>query len=213
MRGRTVRHTRRRRQSAGREGLLELPGSDEAGRWWLDRVGDESGSSGESSGRLDPASGSHGEDRHPRRRHGREGLERIMLDCTGARGMAGAPGESRARTAHAGHRVRGRAMALEQAERRTGRRRLGQQEGGQRGESEAAGAQGLEHHGSKVIVGAAGGQRIDAAPTHRHSAPVYSGAPAESRARPLARRATPPAVASAPASTAGSCHLNETTFR
>ena len=132
-------------EAVGRGGLLELPGSDEAGRRRLDRVGDEAGSSGEASDRLDPARGGHGEDGHACRRHGREDLERILLDGTGAGGMAGAAGESPVPATHVRHRVRDRAVPLEQAERGTGRRGLGQQERGQSGEGEAAGAQGLEH--------------------------------------------------------------------
>jgi hypothetical protein len=134
-------------EAAGREGLLELPGLYEAGRWWLDRVGDEAGSSGEGLGRLDPVCGGHGEDNRVCRHHGREDLEWIPLDGAGAGGMAGAAGESRVSAAHGGHRMRRCAVSLEQAERGAGHDRLGQCEAGQGEEGQAAGAEGPGHGG------------------------------------------------------------------
>ncbi len=68
-----------------------------------------------------------------------------MLDGAGAGGMAGAAGESQVSTAHAGHRVRDRAVSLEQAERGAGHDRLGQREAGQGEEGKGAGAQGPGH--------------------------------------------------------------------
>ena len=124
-------------------------------------MGDEAGSSVEGLGRLDPARGGHDEGSRACRHHGREDLERILLHGTGAGGMAGAVGERRVLVTHVGHRVCSRVVALEQAERGTGCRRLGQQEGGQRGEGEATGAQGLEHQEGKVTDGPASGQRLD----------------------------------------------------
>jgi hypothetical protein len=164
MRGRTDADTRHRRRAVGRGGLLELPGLDEAGRWWFDRVGDEAGRSWKGPDWLDPARGSHGEESHPCRRHGREDLVRILLNGTGAGGMTGAGGESRVVAAHAGHRMRDRVVPFEQTERGTKCRRLGQQEGGQGGKCEPAGAQGLEHQERKVTGRAGMGQRIDPEP-------------------------------------------------
>ena len=99
----------------------------------------------EGLGRLDQARGSHGEDSRACRHHGREGLERILLDGTGAGAMAGGAGESRVSATHAGHRVRHRAVSLEQAERGAGHDRLGQCEAGQGEEGKGAGTQGPGH--------------------------------------------------------------------
>ena len=145
MRGRTVRARGAGDEAAGRGGLLELPGLNEARRWWLDRAGDEAGRSGKRPDRLDPARGSHGEESLARRRHGGEDLVPIPLDGTGAGGVTGAGAEGRVVAAHAGHRVRDSVVPLEEAQRGTGYDRLGQEEGSQRSEREAAGAQGLKH--------------------------------------------------------------------
>ena len=95
---------RRSRRSA------RVVGLDETRRWWLDRAGDEAGSGGKRPGRLDPARGSHGEESHARRRHGREDLEPIPLDGARAGGMTGAGAQRRCVAAEPslGHRCRGR---------------------------------------------------------------------------------------------------------
>ena len=146
MRGRSCVRTRGAGDEVvGRGGLLELPGLNEAGRWWLDRLGDEAGRNRKRPDRLDPARGRHGEESHASRRHGREDPEPILLDGTGAGGVTGAGAEGRVVAAHAGHRMRDRVVLLEEAQGSTGYHRLGHHEGGQRGEGEAAGAQGFEH--------------------------------------------------------------------
>ena len=122
-----------------------MPGLNEARRWWLDRAGDVAGRSEKRAGRLDPARGSHGEDSLARRRHGGEDLVPIPLNGTGAGGVTGVAGEGRLVATHVGHPVRNSVVPLEEAQRGTGYDRLDQQERSQRGEREAAGAQGLEH--------------------------------------------------------------------
>ena len=56
---------------------------------------------------------------------------------------------SSSRQAHAGHRVRGGMVGPEEAERDAADDRLGHQEGGQGGEGETAGAEGLAHRGGR----------------------------------------------------------------
>ena len=82
-------------------------GSDGAGRRRLDRVGDQAGRSGDGPDRLDPASGSHGDNRRACRHHGREYLERTRLDGADAGGVAGAVAEGGVPVIHTGHRVSG----------------------------------------------------------------------------------------------------------
>ena len=134
-------------------------GLDEAGRWWLDRVGDQAGRNGESPARLDPASRSHGDDRRAGWLHGREYLERIAMDGLGAGGVAGVGPKGRVPAIRAGHRMRARRVPLEQTEHGAPHGRLGQQKRGQGREGEgAAGAQGPKHQGDKVTEGRTQGQ-------------------------------------------------------
>ena len=71
-----------------------------------------------------------------------------MLDRPDVARVARVGAERRATSGrHTGHRVRGGMMAPEEAERDAAHDRLGNHEGDQGGEGEAAGSEGLAHRG------------------------------------------------------------------
>ena len=100
--------------------------------------------------RLDRASGSEDDDRYRDRLHRRKRLDGITLERADVARMAGVGTDRRASPArHVGHRVRGRMVGPEEAERGAAHDRLGHQEGEQGREGEAAGTDSLAHRGGR----------------------------------------------------------------